>query len=62
MSNGHKCSDCKKHEQQGDNYCRICGNHLTKGYVQNIWVAAAYYTNEKFCGYCGGLKNECSCG
>ena len=61
MGSSLKCGDCEKYGQQGHNYCRMCGNQLTKGYVPNVRVAVAYYTNEKFCGYCGGRKNECSC-
>lgn len=61
MSKHQKCSDCENYKQQGHNYCRMCGYHLTKGYVQYVRLAVAYNTNEKFCGYCGGKKNECSC-
>jgi hypothetical protein len=39
----------------------MCGYHLTKGNVQHARLSAAYNTNEKFCGYCGGPKNECFC-
>ena len=55
------CSDCERQKQKGHNYCRVCGFHLTKGYVQHVRVALAHYTNEKFCGYCGGEKHACSC-
>lgn len=61
MSNNQKCSNCENYKQQGHNYCRMCGNHLTKGYIQHVRLAVGYYTNEKFCGYCGGPKNACSC-
>ena len=55
------CKDCEKYKREGHNYCRMCGFHLTKGYVQYVRMATAYYVNEKFCGYCGGPRRECSC-
>ena len=61
MSKENPCSDCESYKQQGHNYCRMCGFHLTKGYVQNIRLAIIYNTNEKFCGYCGKERNNCSC-
>lgn len=57
----NKCKDCDKYKKAGHNYCRMCGYHLTKGYVQYVRLALAYYTNEKFCGYCGKLRNDCKC-
>jgi hypothetical protein len=59
MSNG--CKQCDKYKQRGHNYCRMCGFHLRKGYAPRARLALAYYTNEKFCGYCGGTKQACSC-
>jgi len=56
-----RCGDCDKYEKQNHNYCRMCGFHLTKGKVQYVRNALAYFTNEKFCGYCGGQKNKCKC-
>lgn len=44
------CKDCDKYAKAGHNYCRMCGYHLTKGYVQNVRIAIGYYSNEKFCG------------
>ena len=61
MSNNHKCRDCEDYKRQGHNYCRMCGFHLTRGYVQYVKLAAIFNTNEKFCGYCGGPKHQCSC-
>lgn len=57
----NKCNECDKYENAGHNYCRKCGYHLTKGFVQYIKLALAYNTNEKFCGYCGKLRNDCKC-
>jgi len=61
MANKLKCSYCHDYEKQGHNYCRMCGFHLTAGYVQYIRLAEGYNTSEKFCGYCGGPKYRCSC-
>ena len=61
MSRQQKCDRCEEYKDQSHNYCRMCGFHLTKGYVQYVRLAVAYFTNEKFCGHCGGAKNECSC-
>jgi hypothetical protein len=55
------CQFCEDYKKQGHNYCRMCGYHLTKGYVQYAKLATAYYNNEKYCGYCGGPKNSCKC-
>ena len=44
------CGDCEEYKKSGHNYCRICGFHLTKGYVQYVRLALAYFTHEKFCG------------
>ena len=57
----NKCNECDKYQKAGHNYCRMCGYHLTKGYVQYVRLALAYYTNEKFCGYCGKLRSNCNC-
>ncbi len=57
-----KCSNCDNYKKQGHNYCRMCGYHLTKGFVQQVKKGVVYNTNEKFCGYCGGeKKDDCSC-
>jgi hypothetical protein len=61
MVNRHQCSHCEDYKKQGHNYCRMCGFHLTKGYVQYVRLAVVYNISEKFCGYCGGPKHECSC-
>ncbi len=61
MANKSQCDSCESYKKEGHNYCRMCGFHLTKGYVQSVRLAVGYYTNEKFCGYCGGPKHECSC-
>lgn len=61
MSNRQKCGKCDDYKQQGHNYCRICGYHLTKGYAQYARLALAYFASENFCGYCGGPKRDCSC-
>jgi hypothetical protein len=61
MTSRQQCSHCEDYKKQGHNYCRMCGFHLTKGYVQYVRLGVAYNTSEKFCGYCGGPKHECSC-
>lgn len=55
------CSSCEEYEKDGHNYCRMCGYHLTKGCVQYVKQAVAFYANEKYCGYCGGPKRQCRC-
>ena len=61
MTNRHQCSYCEDYKQQHHNYCRMCGFHLTEGHVPYVRLALIYNTNEKFCGYCGGPKDECPC-
>ena len=61
MASAVECEDCEEYREEGHNYCRICGFHLTKGFVQNVRLAIAYNTAEKYCGYCGGLKRVCPC-
>ena len=61
MSRSVRCSDCDDYEDRGHNYCRMCGYHFKLGYVPNVRIAEAYYTNEKYCGYCGGEKHKCKC-
>ncbi len=61
MTDREQCRHCQDYKNQGHNYCRMCGFHLTKGYVQNVKVAGMYDSSEKFCGYCGGPKKQCSC-
>lgn len=55
------CSRCEEYKKEGHNYCRMCGYHLTKGYAQYAKLAIAYFSDEKYCGYCGGIKNKCNC-
>jgi hypothetical protein len=61
MGKNQKCSECDQNKKIGHNYCRHCGYHLTKGYVQYVRLAHAYSTNDKFCGYCGNTRKECKC-
>jgi hypothetical protein len=61
MNQKTECDHCEEYRKQGHNYCRICGFHLTKGYAKNAQLAAGYYSNEKFCGYCGALRAACEC-
>lgn len=56
-----KCKDCDSYAKAGHNYCRMCGFHLTQGYVQSVKIAVAYFIKEKYCGYCGKLRNNCKC-
>lgn len=55
------CKDCERYKKSGHNYCRMCGYHLTRGYVQNVRVAVAYNTSERFCGHCGTAKHVGNC-
>lgn len=57
----NKCKDCDAYKQKGHNYCRMCGFHVRKGYARHARIALAYYIHEKYCGYCGGEKHNCSC-
>jgi hypothetical protein len=55
-----RCPDCDGYEKRGHNYCRMCGAELKRGVVKNVGIAAGYFTNEKFCGYCGKLRGVCN--
>ena len=61
MAIKERCDECAKYEKEGDNYCRICGFHLTEGDLQSPPAGTAYYTDEKYCAHCGGPKYKCSC-
>lgn len=61
MATIRECNLCEEYRKQGHNYCRMCGFHLTKGYVQFVRLALAYYTHEKYCGYCGKTRVDCQC-
>ncbi len=57
-----KCKDCDKYKKNGHNYCRMCGTELNPGYAKYVRIAEGYYTNEKFCGYCGKDRHKaCKC-
>lgn len=56
-----KCKECNKYAKASHNYCKMCGFHLTMGFVQYVKIAVAYNTNEKYCGNCGKTKNICKC-
>lgn len=55
------CGKCDDYKRQGHNYCRMCGEHLTKSHVQKVRVAKVYHVNERYCGYCGSQKEYCDC-
>lgn len=61
MSHKKECGDCSKYREEGHNYCRVCGNHLTAGTVQMPPRPVMYHTNEQYCGHCGGPKRLCKC-
>jgi hypothetical protein len=61
MSTKERCKDCATYDRAGHNYCRLCGFHLMAGYSQYARLSEAYDPDEKFCGYCGGPKNNCPC-
>lgn len=56
-----KCANCEKYKGNGHNYCRMCGYHLTKGFVQHVKIAVVYHVNEKYCGHCGKKHDQCDC-
>ena len=60
MTRKGRCPDCDKYETKGHNYCRKCGCELKPGYVKNVRIAAGYFTDEKFCSYCGKLRDVCN--
>lgn len=52
------CPDCDKYRKQKDNYCRVCGEELMKGYAKYAETIRPRSPKEKFCGFCGRpLKN-----
>jgi hypothetical protein len=55
----HLCPYCEDHAADGDNYCRMCGYHLTAGKPPNVPVPTPYQQWEKYCGHCGQLRNAC---
>jgi len=57
----YNCKQCEKNKTIGHNYCRDCGYHLTKGFVQHVRIPNAFSADEKYCGYCGGEKHKCAC-
>ena len=61
MNIQHQCASCNYYEQQGHNFCRMCGCNFKHGTVRNAPIAASYSLNENYCGYCGGEKNNCEC-
>jgi len=61
MNQNHKCGNCKAYEDRGHNYCRMCGAEFKPGMVKFVRLAEGYNTSEKYCGYCGGKKHNCSC-
>jgi len=54
------CAECNKYKSCGHNYRRMCGNCVRPG-GKNVRVAQGYTTAEKYCGYCGKKREECSC-
>lgn len=61
MAKKQRCDACDRYEEQVHNYCRMCGYHLTKGWVQKLRQLVLWATNEKHCGYCGKTRAECEC-
>ena len=57
----YNCDACEENKNIGHNYCRTCGYHITKGQTQNRKQLITYFTNEKYCGFCGGQKYKCKC-
>lgn len=54
------CSYCGQYDRLKQNYCRICGTHLTAGQMQRPERPIPYDVPERFCGHCGSLLSECS--
>ncbi len=54
-----RCPSCDEYERKQHNYCRKCGTELKPGYAKYAPIAEAYFTDEKFCGYCGKLREVC---
>ncbi|GAB1378659.1 hypothetical protein MASR1M49_15050 [Pararhodobacter aggregans] len=61
MMQPKRCKHCDEQQARGHNFCRVCGFHVRKGYVRHAKMALAYYTHEKFCGYCGQPRHSGSC-
>ena len=56
-----RCGDCQTYEQAHHNYCRMCGYEFRPGQVKFVRIAVAYFINEKYCGSCGALRDDCKC-
>jgi hypothetical protein len=56
-----KCRDCDEYAKQGHNYCRMCGYYLTRTFARTARIAVAYFTTERFCGFCGEERDKCQC-
>lgn len=61
MATNRKCPKCEGYEKQLHNFCRMCGTEFKPNHVKHVRRAVAYNSQENFCGYCGGEKNNCSC-
>ena len=56
-----KCTECEASERVGHNFCRACGREFRPGVVRNVRVAVAYFSTDKYCGYCGKSREDCAC-
>jgi hypothetical protein len=56
----YQCSDCKKDDKTGFNYCRSCGNHLREGYAPTNLEICRQGT-DRYCGNCGKPVDKCKC-
>lgn len=56
-----QCRECNPNTKVGHNFCRNCGNKLTLAGIKRLRIMERYQGYEKFCGYCGIHRRECSC-
>ena len=60
--NPDRCPSCDRNENAGHNYCRKCGLEFKPGFVKNARVAEVYFSDDEYCGFCGGPRYNCECG
>jgi len=54
------CPYCEEYARSAQNYCRMCGAHLTAAQEQHGESPSAYEAPEKYCGHCGRPRAECA--
>ena len=58
--NRMSCSKCESYKRAGRNYCRVCGARVNP-HANHVRIAAAYSTDERYCGYWGQAREKCNC-